>query len=191
MKSWWQHFASWLDTVTSTPWRHYLYDFHTSSQNDSFGSSRWLFNYLRELVTPSKLLAPYTWLIKLGKVIKFQHPIYYEDENNNRRNAKTVKMTALVVPVLITWENNKHDSLREISKKMLDFQSLGEFCRNFINLDIIIYDARCILAQNGSTTPPPAPSKPVAWVGELGHAFNLNILECCFPNNQNGHLLQH
>ena len=49
---------------------------------------------------PSKLLAPYKRLIKLGKVIKFQHPIYYEDENNNKRNAKTVKMTALVVLVL-------------------------------------------------------------------------------------------
>ena len=34
----------------------------------------------------SKLLAPYTRLIKLGKVMKFQHPIYYEDENNNKRN---------------------------------------------------------------------------------------------------------
>ena len=33
---------------------------------------------------PSKLSAPYTRLTKLGKVIKFQHPIYYEDENNNK-----------------------------------------------------------------------------------------------------------
>ena len=52
---------------------------------------------------PSKLVASYTRLIKLGKVIKFQHPIYYEDKNNNKRNAKTVKMTALVVLVLYSF----------------------------------------------------------------------------------------
>ena len=37
---------------------------------------------------PSKLVAPYTRLIKLGKVIKLQHSIYYEDENNNKRKCE-------------------------------------------------------------------------------------------------------
>ena len=37
---------------------------------------------------PSKLLAPHTRLIKLGKVIKFQHPIYYEDENNKQKKCE-------------------------------------------------------------------------------------------------------
>ena len=37
--------------------------------------------------------------------------------------------------------------------------------------------ARCTLALNASTTPPPAPSKHVTWIAELGHAFNPNLFQ--------------